>query len=595
MRLNEPNNRANTNIVNTLLGEESRYGGSKSSLDYKEQNNGVLTTAKTAKKKTDQKNQSNQEEKEPQQPEQEESERKNERKSSFPTRARERTGIPPRRYDLSDLAKMDEYDLMNALREDPEFAAAVQEYSAQLDEKEKAEKAAEEERKDRRSKPSSAPVAERRKARLAKSAPSSSSSSSSEPVAAPTIRPGSEIYPNHVRDLMDSGVPVTQWIVLLLLVGAGLYFLMGPELKEGLGYIMKQTGKTKKPSRKGNNNKNNRKSKLRSRQNNKGKKQMDAPRKVSAVKKTPAISKSKPEPVKLETPKAERQQETAEETLTKLSVVEKPKKKRNKKKKETKTQAKESLNVASTENGSTDHSETEETPSLSFPPGISTPLIFMESDDTDAGEWETVTKSRKPVAKSPPAKPVAEEAPKATAKTTNIVAPQLPVDKAKTTTPTVDIQQKVEAAQAASAEQEIYSLQAASAEPESTGDGWATVTKARKPKVATPATTKSATAPDTESKPAEQAAKTEDKKKQEAEALDDKKVKTKTSKNKKQTPSQPAKSENGSSTDGDAALALKLQLEEENRANHETSGQAEEQWEEVKKNKTKKGQKATTS
>eukprot|EP00526_Cylindrotheca_closterium_P012346 CAMPEP_0113639482 /NCGR_PEP_ID=MMETSP0017_2-20120614/20710_1 /TAXON_ID=2856 /ORGANISM="Cylindrotheca closterium" /LENGTH=474 /DNA_ID=CAMNT_0000550693 /DNA_START=162 /DNA_END=1582 /DNA_ORIENTATION=- /assembly_acc=CAM_ASM_000147 len=414
MRLNEATNRANTNIVNTLLGEESRYGGSKSSLDYKEKKNGVLTTAKTAKEKNDQKNQSNPEQQ--QQKEQQQADRKNDRKSSFPTRSRERTGIPPRRYDLSDLAKMDEYDLMNALREDPEFAAAVQEYSAQLEEKEKADKAAEAEQKDRRSKPSSPPVAARRKARLAKS-----SSSSSEPTAAPTPRPGLEAYPNHVRNLMDSGVPVTQWIVLLLLVGAGLYFLMGPELKEGLGYIMKQTGKTKKPSRKGNNNN---KSKLRSRQNNKGKKKMDAgkkkanaPRKPYTAKKTPAVSESKSEPVKRETPKPVPQQETLDETVSQPSTVQKPKKKKkqNKRKQETKTEVKESLDLVSTDDGSTHHSDGEETPAVSSPPDVSTPLIHMEPDDADAGEWETVTRSRKPVAKSPPpATPVAEAAPKAT-------------------------------------------------------------------------------------------------------------------------------------------------------------------------------------
>ncbi|CAJ1961593.1 unnamed protein product [Cylindrotheca closterium] len=583
MRLNEQTNRANSNIVNTLLGEESGYRGSKSSLDYKEKDSGVLTTAKTDKKKKDPKNQSNQEQ-------------QKQKQRQFPTRARERTGIPPRRYDLSDLAKMDEYDLINALREDPEFAAAVSEYSAQLEEKEKAEKAAQAQRKDRRSKPSSPPVAARRKARL--------ENSSSKPTAAPTAR-----HPDHVRNLMDSGVPVTQWIVLFILVGAGLYFLMGPELKEGLKYIMKQTGKTKKTSYEGNKNKTNNKSKVKSRQSNKGKKKVDAPRKAYMAKKSPAITESKPKPVKQEAPTPVTQQQTVEETSSQPSpAAKKGKSKKNKSKRKQETKAEESLDQVSVDDGSTHNSDVVETPTL-LRAGVSIPLVHMEPD-ADAGGWETVGRSRKPVVKSPPAttviteespkassqKPVVPEAPKAKSQKvekTQTVAQQIQVDEAKMTSQNVDIQEEIEAAKAASKDLE------------STNDGWETVTKSRKPKESTPAAKESSDrpsspAPDTKSsKLAEEVAKAEDKKKQEAQAPGDKNVKKKAaSKNKKQqkSTSQPAKSNNANATDGDAALALKLQLEEEKLVNPEVSGQVEDDaWEEVKKSKSKKGTKATTS
>lgn len=577
MRLNEPTNRANSNIVNSLLGDEKRYGGSKSSLYYKAKVNEVLTTAKNEKNKNNQKNQSDQDK---QRQQQQEADRQNSLRSGYPTRFKERTGIPPRRYELSDIAKMNEKELMAAVREDPEFAAAVQQYSAQLEQKEKEEKAAEAERNDRRSKPSSPPVAERRKARLAKS------SSFSEPTGTPTIRPGLEEYPDHIRELMDSGVPVTQWIVLLLLVGVGLYYLMGPELKEGLAYIMKQTGKTKKRSQhKGNSNK----FKPKNRHHHKGKKKAEPPRKSFTVDQRPAesASKSKPETLKresLEGPSTK--QEISKETVPQPSA-EKPKKKKNKKKnkKETETEVNESLDLASTDDGSTHHSDAEETPAISpSPPALSIPLIQMEPDDNDGAEWETVTRSRKPVAKPPPATtaPTEEVAEAKTEKVEKTVMNEK-VEKTATTSSQIAVEKT---SQSIDIEEEIEAAKALSAQEESADDGWETVTKSRNKS--------KASAPDTESSNStKEKAKVE---KQETKFEGDKKPKKKTSKKKKEQTVQAAKSNKQSDvTDGDAALALKLQMEEEKLAGQQGTGQAEEQWEEVKKNKNKKGQKATSS
>jgi len=561
MRLNEPTNRANTNIVNTLLGDEPNKGGFKSSLDYKAESKDVLTAAKDGKKKKNQQRQSDHEQQQQQQ--------KNYSKSSFPTRARDSTGIPPRRYDISDLGKMDEYDLMNALREDPEFAEAVQQYSTQLEEKERADKAAAEERKDRRSKPSSPPVAERRKARLAKS-----SSSSSEPTSSPSRSPSLEEHPDHVRELVGRDVPVTQWIVLLVLVGAGLYFLMGTELKDAFAYIVKYTGKAKRRTQKIRGSKN----KLRSRHNNKGKKKADTSRKSFTTKKTPTPISEPKEPVNPVTPAPAPQQETPKEPSPKATVAKKSKKKK-KQKQQPKVEEKDSLGLISTDGSA----HAEETPTVSSPiKSLSPPLINTESDDTGVGEWEIVTRSRKPVAKSAVAAAEVSVTTKEESETPLDTTPETSTAETETPKQPVDTQQ----------DKEVSLI--TTTQDQTVDNGWETATKSRKSsasKVSSPkeVSKEQKTSPaKSESKPAAETVKVEDKKKQATNGSDNKNSK-KSSQNKKKKAAQPAKTAKCNDTVGDAALALKLQLEEENLVHQEGNEQPEEQWEEVKKNKSKKG------
>merc|ERR1712021_239338 len=96
-----------------------------------------------------------------------------------------------------------------------------------------------------------------------------------------------------------------------------------------------------------------------------------------------------------------------------------------------------------------------------------------------------------------------------------------------------------------------------------------------------------------EPKPAAEAVKVEDKKKQACNGADNEKAKKKSKNKKEKKAAESARTAECDDTVGDAALALKLQLEEEKLANQGKTKQLEEQWEEVKKNKNKKGQKAS--
>jgi hypothetical protein len=223
MRLNEPTARANTNIVNTLLSDDTTYE-SGSSLDYKTKSNGKLTTTKRGKRKN-------------QQQQQAEQKQNHHRRNAYPTRARESTGVPPKRYDFANIHDMDENELMTALRDDPEFAAEMKKYAEQAGQKESAQ-----------------------------ALPPTTAPTTPKPTPSPTgakTKPRDRYYrsvdgnaqdlaeyPHHVRELMDSGVPVTQWLILLVLLAAGFYqvgkVLMGPQKKQSGSAKGKQKNKEKK-------------------------------------------------------------------------------------------------------------------------------------------------------------------------------------------------------------------------------------------------------------------------------------------------------------------------------------------------------------
>jgi hypothetical protein len=156
---------------------------SVSSLDYQvKTKREQLTTTKPGKRKPQQQ----------QQPDHQQQYRR-----SISTRARGSSGPPPRKFDLLDLEGMDEDQLLQALYEDPELATA-------------AAKAAEQAKKKKRS---------TRKA-----------SSTTPPkdqyyrAADGSVKDVGQ-YPEHLREMIDGGVPVTQWIILLVLLCAGLYQL----------------------------------------------------------------------------------------------------------------------------------------------------------------------------------------------------------------------------------------------------------------------------------------------------------------------------------------------------------------------------------
>jgi hypothetical protein len=111
------------------------------------------------------------------------------RRSPYATRARGSSGIPPPTLDLNDLEGMNEEELMQALYNDPELAELAAE------------------------------------AGRAKKATGGSTSSSSRKAKAKAGITKDGYYPSHIQEKMQEGIPVVQWIIILLLLGAGLYQL----------------------------------------------------------------------------------------------------------------------------------------------------------------------------------------------------------------------------------------------------------------------------------------------------------------------------------------------------------------------------------
>lgn len=213
MRLNNPGaayngetNGPNAEIVDHLLGGTQAASSrrlarsssvSVSSLDYKAKGRKSenLATTKPGKRKA------------PPQQVNEQQQQQQHLRRVVPTRARGSSGPPPRKYDLSDLDTMDEEQIIKAIYDDPELAAAA------------AAKAAEQKKR-----PPTGPPTGARKSRDRQNRASSGRS-----------KEFSE-YPDHLREMMDGGVPVTQWIILVALLGVGLYHLIkllqGPTKKK---------------------------------------------------------------------------------------------------------------------------------------------------------------------------------------------------------------------------------------------------------------------------------------------------------------------------------------------------------------------------
>jgi hypothetical protein len=348
MRLNEPTARANTNIVNSLLSDETTYQSGSSSLDYKTKGNEKLTTTKSGKRKK-------------QVQQQAEQQQNHQRRNAYPTRARESNGVPPKRYDFANIHDMDESELMTALRDDPEFAAEMKKYAEQASQK-KSTPALPTTPPTRRSKPTTRPTGAKTKTkprdRYYRSVDGNAQDSAE--------------YPHHVRELMDSGVPVTQWLILLVLLAAGFY-QMGKVL---MGPPKKLSGFAK------------------GKQKNKEKKKADTTKKTEPknskknIAKRPAasVSNEKSEQPKKVTPAINSQQKTA----------------KKKKKKGTNGAAlkKEAIlhpDVVSTDTDESTHEDDggiEKNADAMTPPPTRNPPIHTEPKEDD-GCWETVTKSRK--------------------------------------------------------------------------------------------------------------------------------------------------------------------------------------------------------
>eukprot|EP00980_Cylindrotheca_fusiformis_P014408 scaffold3840_cov129-Cylindrotheca_fusiformis.AAC.4 len=348
MRLNEPTSRANTNIVNTLLSDETRHQSGSASLDYKPKSDGKLTTPKPGKRKIQQ--------------QQQRTEQKHQRTTN-PTRSRERTGLPPKRYDIADIHKMDEYQLMTAIREDPEFAAAMQEYSEQLAKKER-------EPSPPTTQHTSPPTGARRKT---KTKPRERYYRAADGNAQDLAE-----YPHHVRELMDSGVPVTQWIILLLLLCAGCYqigkSLMGPRRKSSATIRNKSRGVDKS---------------AKSKQKNKQKTKPDIAKKSKTKVSKTVVTKKPMEAVS--DVKSEEVKKITTPTTAPTKIGKTKKGRNNPVPKEQTPRLDDDSTNKSTHEKEGDNKKESGTVVLG---SVIPPLVHTEPEDDDGG-WETVTKTRK--------------------------------------------------------------------------------------------------------------------------------------------------------------------------------------------------------
>ena len=311
---------------------------SVSSLDYQVRaKRDQLTTTKPGKRKTQQQQQ---------QPDHHQQYRR-----SISTRARGSSGPPPRRFDLSDLEGMDEDQLLQALYEDPELADA-------------AAKAAEEAKKQKRS------------TRKFSSSTTTPPKEQYYRAADGSVKDVGQ-YPEHLREMIDGGVPVTQWIVLLVLLCAGLYQLRKAVLGVSTSPVKTRSadkGKTKT-----------------SKQQRKVKNKDEKPPASNVKDSTQVTPPSLPPPQKkaIPTPAPAEKQNAKNKKKTKGASSDKKKK--------------EDTVQQQPDNDSTGESSTPETNIAerdTFTTKTTSVPSHTETADED-DEWQTVTKSRTAVTSEP--------------------------------------------------------------------------------------------------------------------------------------------------------------------------------------------------
>lgn len=474
-----------------------RTRSSKSSLDYKVRGSGMsaeekplMTTTKPGKRKNPQQQQ--------QELEQQQQQQQLLNRRVQPSRARGSSGPPPRKWDLTDLEGLTEDELLQVLQEDPELAAAAQ-------------KAAQ-------GPPTKAPTGAKKAHR---DRYYRSKDGSVKDTAA---------VPNHMKELMDGGVPVIQWAILLVLLGAALFQLRS--ILGGASTTDKKTVPSTRAIAKG--------GKAAKKFKKKG-----ATERTKKVEETPYVEKSVEETARLI--------ETTSTTTTATTTTTSNQKKKTPGKKPTaalaKKQAPKKKKKVKANNGaSLSKKEEQQEPDLVSTDGetdkaaasLNIP-IHTESAEDD-GDWQTVTKSGT-------AEPVA------------------PPSKAKEKKPVALVEDPMP-----ELTEEAYK------EPVATKSKTANGSSETKPK---PAEEKAAAF----STPSGLGANSDNP------PSDFETVKSNKNKKKKKKPlTKPAEESELDSTENDEALALRLQMQEENLAKGETDSTKEVVWEEVS-TKKKKGTK----
>lgn len=191
---------ATPDVVNQLLGAaERKRARPASSLDIKVSNGENLTRPPKSKTVAAQGQQSSQEQ-------------QHALKES--KRPRGGSGIPHTKVDLSDLDSLTNEEIMQALYDDPELAAIAAAAAEKMQKKSQVPPAQDSPKRSR-------------------------------------ITSG---HPAHLKAMMDEGVPVKQWIVLLVLLAAGLYQLrkaISLPKKTNVGITVSAKKVDKQTSRKG--------------------------------------------------------------------------------------------------------------------------------------------------------------------------------------------------------------------------------------------------------------------------------------------------------------------------------------------------------
>jgi hypothetical protein len=350
----------------------------RSSLDYKVMKSDHLTTTKPGKRKNPQQQQQQLT------PEEERLMGRQQEAKVFKyhsSRSRGHNGPPPQRFGMSDLDSMSQEQVMHALYTDPELAQEAARVAA--------------ERAEQEAPPSAAPTPRSRRSK--KAAPKEFSE-----------------HPDHLRELMDGGVPVLQWAILVVLLGAVLY-----QLRKIL--TLPDTNDQAKGRARG----------------------KAGPKKSAKKSKGPYIK------VSSELPTVEEAVRAIGEDFTPPSPKKAPKKPpvaASKKKKKVKvnngtTTAKKVQPESTSKAESSSKKEPEKTAT------DTAPSLVAESEDSGAG-WQTVLKTRAPSEAPPAVAPVASKEPSAPAasKEPTVAAKQpVPTEKAAAPPTTKEEPQVVEA------------------------------------------------------------------------------------------------------------------------------------------------------
>lgn len=186
MRLKDPSQKlssegggASAEILDQVLGTADRKRTRPaSSLDVKVSNNGSVIRPPSSKKKK-----------------QKQQQQIYDQSSGKTTRARGGGGIPNTKFDFSDLEGMTEEEIMQVLYDDPKLAAAATAAAEKM------------QKSDKKTKPSK-PKAQSGRSNYKRSSARTLSS-----------------QPDHLKAMMEEGVPVKQWVVLIVLLTLGLYQL----------------------------------------------------------------------------------------------------------------------------------------------------------------------------------------------------------------------------------------------------------------------------------------------------------------------------------------------------------------------------------